>query len=97
MFKRDLIWDLPGKESACQCRRHEFDPWSGKIPHAKGQLSLHTIATEPVLYSLGAATTESMHSNESLSWATREAPARRSSFSTTREKPTPQQRPSTAK
>ena len=23
-----------GKESTCQCRRHGFDPWSGKIPHA---------------------------------------------------------------
>ena len=21
-----------GKESACQCRRHGFDPWVGKIP-----------------------------------------------------------------
>ena len=23
---------LSGKESACQCRRHVFDPWIGKIP-----------------------------------------------------------------
>ena len=23
---------LSGKESACQCRRHTFDPWVGKIP-----------------------------------------------------------------
>ena len=23
---------LGGKESACQCRRHGFDPWIGKIP-----------------------------------------------------------------
>ena len=22
----------PPKESACQCRRHVFDPWIGKIP-----------------------------------------------------------------
>ena len=21
-----------GKESACQCRRHGFNPWAGKIP-----------------------------------------------------------------
>ena len=27
-------------ESACQCRRHRFDPRSGKIPHAEEQLSL---------------------------------------------------------
>ena len=26
-------WWLSGKESSCQCRRHEFDPWSRKIPH----------------------------------------------------------------
>ena len=25
-------WWLIGKESTCQCRRHGFDPWSGKIP-----------------------------------------------------------------
>ena len=23
---------LSGKELACQCRRHRFDPWIGKIP-----------------------------------------------------------------
>ena len=35
-----LRW-LSGKESACWRRRHEFDPWSGKIPQAvKQQLSL---------------------------------------------------------
>ena len=27
-----LPWWLSGKESACQCRRHGFDPWVGKIP-----------------------------------------------------------------
>ena len=30
---------LSGKESACQCRGHRFNPWSKKIPHAKEQLS----------------------------------------------------------
>ena len=30
---------LNGKESACQCRRHRLDPWSGKILHAMEQLS----------------------------------------------------------
>ena len=34
-----LPWWLRGKESACQCRRHGFDPWSGKVPHALEQLS----------------------------------------------------------
>ena len=27
-------WWLRGKESACQCRRHRFNPWSRKIPLA---------------------------------------------------------------
>ena len=31
-----LLLDFPGwlhgKESACQCRRHGFNPWVGKIP-----------------------------------------------------------------
>ena len=30
------VWGLPrwysGKDSACQCRRHGFNPWVGKIP-----------------------------------------------------------------
>ena len=31
-------WWLSGKETTCQCKRQEFDPWSGKIPHAAGKL-----------------------------------------------------------
>ena len=27
-----LPWWLSGKESACQWKRHRFDPWVGKIP-----------------------------------------------------------------
>ena len=30
-----LYVGFPGKESACKCRRHEFDPWVGKIPWRK--------------------------------------------------------------
>ena len=43
--------DFPGggKESTCQCRRHRFDNWSGKIPHAKEKLSLCAITMESVL------------------------------------------------
>ena len=29
---RGLPWWLSGKESACEFRRHGFDPWVGKIP-----------------------------------------------------------------
>ena len=31
----------------CQCRGHGFNPWSGKIPHAVGQLSSCATITEP--------------------------------------------------
>ena len=37
------------KKSVCQCRRHGFELWSGKIPHAAEQLSLSAISIEPVL------------------------------------------------
>ena len=47
------IWGLPwwrsGWESACQCRTHGFETWSGKIPHAAEQLSPCATATEPAL------------------------------------------------
>ena len=33
-----LPWWRSGWESACQCRGHGFEPWSGKIPHAAEQL-----------------------------------------------------------
>ena len=34
------------KESTCQCKGHKFDPWSRKIPHITGQLSLCTTNRE---------------------------------------------------
>ena len=43
-----LPWWLGGKEPACQCGRHWFDPWSGKIPHALEQLSMRATIVEPV-------------------------------------------------
>jgi len=37
----------PVVKSALQCRGHWFDPWSGKVPHAAGQLlSPHAATTE---------------------------------------------------
>ena len=53
-----LPWWFSGKESACQCGRRGFDPWSRKIPHAIRQLSLCTTTIELVLWSLGALTAE---------------------------------------
>ena len=35
-----LPWWLSGRESACQCRKRMFDPWSPKTPQAAEQLSL---------------------------------------------------------
>ena len=34
---KELPWWLRGKESAYQCRRLGFNPWSGKIPHTMEQ------------------------------------------------------------
>ena len=44
-----LPWWLRGKESAYNCRRRGFDPWSGKIPQAVEQLSPSGKTAEPVL------------------------------------------------
>ena len=47
LSKQELLADsgLPtwssGKEFACQCRGHGFDPWSGKIPHASTAKPVH--------------------------------------------------------
>ena len=43
-----LPWWRRGWESACQCRGHEFEPWSGKIPHAAERLGPWATTTEPV-------------------------------------------------
>ena len=42
-----LPWWCSGWESACQCRGHGFEPWSGKIPHATEQLGPWATTTEP--------------------------------------------------
>ena len=44
--KRDFSGG-PVVKSSCQCRRQGFNPWSGKIPHARELLSLCTTGTEP--------------------------------------------------
>ena len=44
-----LPWWLSGEESACQCRRHRFNPWSRKIPYVEGQPSPCTATSGPVL------------------------------------------------
>ena len=42
-----LPWWRSGWESACQCRGHGFEPWSGKVPHAAEQLGPWATTTEP--------------------------------------------------
>ena len=42
-----LPWWRSGWESACQCRGHGFEPWSGRIPHAAEQLGPCATTTEP--------------------------------------------------
>ena len=58
-------WRLSSRGSICQCRRHGFDPWARKIPHAAAHLSprpqlrsLCARAQEPQLLSLCTTTTE---------------------------------------
>ena len=40
-------WWRSGWESACRCRGHGFEPWSGRIPHAAEQLRPWATITEP--------------------------------------------------
>ena len=42
-----LPWWHSGWDSACQCRGHGFEPWSGKIPRAAEQLGPWATTTEP--------------------------------------------------
>ena len=48
---QEVQWGLPwwrsGWESACQCRGHGFEPWSGNIPHAAEQLGPWATIAEP--------------------------------------------------
>ena len=42
-----LPWWRSGWESACRCKGHRFEPWSGKISHAAEQLGPWATTTEP--------------------------------------------------
>ena len=69
-----LPWWSSGKDSACEHRGHRFNPWSGTIPHAIGQSSPCTTATEACV-------------PLSLCSTTREATTVMSPYPTTRESP----------
>ena len=51
IFKKNtrFPWWLSDKEPTCQCRKHRFSSWSGKIPYGAEQLNPCTATTEPVL------------------------------------------------
>ena len=51
-------WWPSDKESACQCKGHRLNPWSGKIPHTAGQLYLCSTSAEAIFWSPQAATRE---------------------------------------
>ena len=43
--------DFPGgKESACQCRRHGFNPWVGKIPWRRKMATHSSIVAWEILW-----------------------------------------------
>ena len=47
LYLPGLPWWRSGWESACQCRGHGFEPWSGRIPHAAERLGPWATTTEP--------------------------------------------------
>ena len=53
LLKITKCWGFPGgavvKNPPANARRHGFEPWSGKIPHAAEQLSPCDATTEPAL------------------------------------------------
>ena len=87
--RHGLPWGSNGKESACQCRRHRFDPWSGQIPQFMEQIIPRITTIELVLWSLGAALTEPTCCNYGISCSLnseiREATTVRSVHTATRE------------
>ena len=76
-----LYWWFSGKDSFCRCRRHGFNPWYRKIPHAVEQLSPWATTPEPTCCNHWASVPESLCS------APREAAAVRSRHIATRERP----------
>ena len=72
-----LPWWGSGWESACQCRGHGFEPWSGKIPHAAEQLSPCAKTTEALMPRARALQQEKPPQWEDCTPQRRVAPAHR--------------------
>ena len=68
IFKKcsGLPWWLSAEESACQCRRHRFNPSSGKIPHRAcalepGSHNHWSLEAWTLCSTTGETTTRSLH------------------------------------
>ena len=75
--RREAFRDFPGGavvKSACQCRGHGFDLWSGKIPHAVEQLSPWATATEAPAPTAPCSTTREATVMRSPRTATKSSP-----------------------
>ena len=68
-----LPWWLSGEESPWQCMGQGFNSWSGKIPHATGQLSLSATTTETC--EPRACAPQEKHYNEKPVYATKSSPS----------------------
>ena len=63
--KKGLPSWLSGKESACQCRRHGFDPWVGKIPWRRnGNPLQYSCLENPMDRGVGQATDHEVTKNQ---------------------------------
>ena len=47
IYVQGLPWWCSGWESACQCRGHGFEPWSGRVPHAAERLGPWATIAKP--------------------------------------------------
>ena len=47
-YQQSFQGGATGKESACQCRRHRFNRWLGKMLHGAEQLSLYQEDISPL-------------------------------------------------
>ena len=87
-----LPWWRSGWESACQCRGHGFEPWSGKIPHAAEHLGPWATTTEPARLE-PVPRSKRGRDSETPTHCDEEWPP----LATTRESPHTKRRPDTAK
>ena len=67
LFMSYLRRDFPGGpvvKNLCQCREHRFNPWSGRISHATGHLSLCSATRKAITMRSPCATTKTQYSQK---------------------------------